>query len=64
MIERIFIEDVQAANMCVTGAKRWFASKGLDFKSFLDEGIPVETLRDTADALALKVIERAEMRRG
>jgi len=47
------------ANLCTRGAKAWFDSQGLDFRAFLDEGLPVETLEALQDALADRVCAAA-----
>ena len=49
------IEHVTQAGMCVRGAKVWMQRHGLDFRRFLAEGYPVETIEATKDALGLKV---------
>lgn len=41
--------------MCIRGAKVWGQRHGLDFRKFLAEGYPVETIEATKDALGLKV---------
>lgn len=56
------IEDVRAAAQCVSGARRWFQQEGLDFRSFLIEGLDAEILRATGDPLALRAIAEAEKR--
>ena len=56
---RIYMKDVRASGMCVTGARKWFKLVGLDFKAFLDNGIAVEELKLVNDAMANKVIEVA-----
>jgi len=46
--------------MCVRSLKQWFALHGLNFDSFLRDGIDVGTLRGLNDALAAKVIDAIE----
>lgn len=53
----ITIADIRKAGHCVSGAKRWFAAYGLDFRTFLKKGIPVEEFLATGDGLAEKVVE-------
>jgi hypothetical protein len=44
---------------CRSGARAWFAAHGLDWRAFVKDGLPEETLAATGDALALAVIEWA-----
>lgn len=53
------IEHVVQAGMCVRGAKVWGQRHGLDFRKFLAEGYPVETIEATKDALGMKVAAAA-----
>ena len=57
MAEQIIVTmtHVRAAGLCSRGAKQWFARNGLDFRTFLTEGYPVEVIEGTQDALGLKV---------
>ena len=56
---RVKIEHVRAAKLCVNGARAWFARYDLDFRSFLRDGLPAETLRATGDPLAERAIAEA-----
>ena len=58
------IEDVRAAGLCVSGARQWFASNGLDFREFLKEGLPAPVLAALGDSLADRAIAAAELRHG
>lgn len=49
---------------CGRGARAWFQSHGLDFRSFLKDGVDSEVLRATGDARALAVVKHAERKRG
>lgn len=53
---RITITDVRRAGYCVSGIRRWFEAQDLDFRAFVKEGLPVETLAATGDGLAARVI--------
>lgn len=55
-------EDIRAARLCFQGARPWFRRHGLDWQAFLADGLPVEVLAATGDALALRVIAEAEKR--
>lgn len=56
------MEHVRAAMQCSRGARRFFLRHGLDWSRFLREGLPVETIEATGDAMALKVREVARGR--
>ena len=43
---------------CAWGIHRWFHEHGLDFRDFLDNGIPAKQLYDTGDAFAIRLVER------
>ena len=53
---------VRAARQCSRGARAFFARHGLDWQRFLREGLPVEQIEATGDAMALKVCEVARGR--
>ena len=58
----VTIDDVRAAGLCVNGSRAWFERHGLDFRSFLRDGLDAETLLATNDAMALRVVEHARTR--
>lgn len=58
----ITITDVRRHH-CVAGARSWFSANGLDFKTFLADGIPARTLAEV-DALGFAVAEDAVKRNG
>lgn len=53
-------KDVIATGFCANGMRRWFHSYGLDFHKFMREGIDAQTLLDTEDALAKRVVENTK----
>jgi hypothetical protein len=55
----ITINHVRAVGLCVNGTRTWFARRGLDFRSFLREGLQADILLATGDAMALRVVEHA-----
>lgn len=57
------MRDVRAAMMCASGARRFFQKNNLDWKKFLEQGIPATELSVLNDAMANKVIEVARGRR-
>lgn len=42
---------------CVRGMKAWAASHGIDFRDFLENGIPASRLMATNDSIALELVE-------
>lgn len=61
---RVYMRHVRAAKFCSGGARNWWKRHGLDWSDFLDNGIAEETLLQTGDALALRVIEIARNENG
>lgn len=53
------MRHVRQAKMCSRGARQFFERHNLDWKQFLDEGVPSDVLESTGDAMALKVVEVA-----
>lgn len=53
---RITINDVRRAGHCVQGVRSWFDMHGLNFQTFLVEGIEETDFLATKDALAEQVI--------
>mgnify|MGYP003598892840 CR=1 FL=1 len=58
----VTIDDVRAVGLCVNGTRTWFARHDLDFRAFLRHGCAADTLLDTGDAMALRVVEHARTR--
>jgi len=48
--DRIYVEDVQAAGLCLNGARYWFSSYGLDFRDFVRNGVSMKALAGIQDA--------------
>lgn len=44
---------------CRSGARNWFRSNGIDWRSFVKDGVPAETLEATGDGLALALVKWA-----
>lgn len=57
------MEHVRAARMCSRGARAFFERHGLDWQTFLKEGVPAESLEATGDAMAIQVVEVARGRK-
>lgn len=62
--ERLTVNDVRAAGFCARGMKTWFDARGLDFRTFLKEGMAIEDAAALNDALAERVIARRRASRG
>lgn len=58
MTERVTIDDVRRARHCVKGARKWFEAHGMDFRKFIQEGIPVDEFLEKGDALAEDVVRK------
>ena len=56
------MEHVRASKMCSRGARAFFKRHNLDWNTFIRDGIPVEQIEATGDAMALKVAEVARGR--
>ena len=54
------IKHVRAARLCTGGARRWFASRGLDWNVFLRDGLPASVIGQFGDPIAARAIEEAE----
>ncbi len=57
------MEHVRAARMCSRGARAFFVRHKLDWERFLAEGLPVEQIEATGDAMAIQVAEVARGRK-
>jgi hypothetical protein len=66
----ITMNDIRRAGHCPSGTRRWFDERadtlGIDFRTFLKNGIPATDLAATGDGLAIQVVERTmiDRRRG
>lgn len=58
----IYMDDIRRHH-CVSGIRRWFNATGLDFRSFVQNGIDAAQLLATGDALAVAVVEDTIRRR-
>lgn len=55
--------DMRAMGYCNRGARRWIAARGLDWSRFVREGLPIEVIEASEDAMALRVAEAVRGRR-
>lgn len=60
---RVTIADLRSLKYCANGSKAFFGRHGLDWRKFVKEGIPVEELEATGDAMALEICEVVRGRR-
>lgn len=56
MTVTVRISHVRKAELCASGARRWFNSYGFSWSDFLQNGKPADELEATGDPLALKVV--------
>lgn len=66
MVDKIVMNDIRKTFKCrrETGSARlFFMRHNLNWKNFLKEGVAVEEVEATGDAMALKVIEVARGRK-
>lgn len=47
------------AHLCARGAKAWFDDRNLDFRDFLEKGMPVEQAESYNDAFADRAAKAA-----
>jgi hypothetical protein len=59
MTTLITMRHVRQAGMCSKGARMFFRRHGLDWATFVRQGLPAEKIAATGDAMALKVVEVA-----
>ena len=60
---RVTIADLREVKYCANGSKTFFTRYGLDWRSFVKNGIPASELEATGDAMAIKLCEVARGRR-
>jgi hypothetical protein len=56
--------DEMEPRYCAEGARRWFARMGLDWAAFLRDGIDVEQVEATGDAMAIKLAQHVRQKHG
>ena len=54
---RIYMSDLRKAKMCARGSRAFFLSQGWDWTAFLENGIDIEIVEQTNDAMAQQVVE-------
>lgn len=55
----VTMKHVRQACMCSRGARTFFQRYGLDWQTFLKQGLPASVIAATGDAMALQVVEVA-----
>ena len=63
IVRRYHLDEMQP-RYCANGSRRWCARIGLDWAVFVREGIAVEALEATGDAMALKLAEHVRGQHG
>jgi hypothetical protein len=56
---RVHHRHIRAANICMRGSRAFFAKHNLDWNDFLANGIPVKTLEEIGDPIALRAAQEA-----
>ena len=56
MTVMVRISHLRKAELCSSGARRWFNSYGFSWNDFLQNGKSADELEATGDPLALKVV--------
>lgn len=56
------MDDVRAAHQCSRGARTFCERHGIDWSTFLKEGIAASVLETIGDAMGLQALEQAKKR--
>lgn len=55
---KVYVYHVRACGLClIPGAKNWAEAHGFDWRDFIRNGIDIELMEATGDALAKRVTE-------
>ena len=54
---KIYMSDIRQAGMCARGSRAFFFSQSWDWSDFLENGIDIEIVEQTNDAMAQQVVE-------
>ncbi|WP_291370315.1 MULTISPECIES: hypothetical protein [unclassified Acinetobacter] len=54
------MSDLRKAKMCARGSRAFFLSQGWDWQDFLANGIDLEVVKASKDAMALQIVEVVE----
>ena len=55
-------EDAKALGYCNSGLRKWFPRDGVSFDDFRKDGVTVDRLRATDDAMAIRLAGTVEQR--
>lgn len=53
----VTIADVRAVHFCVRGTRYWFELHSMDFRAFLQNGLPCSAFEATGDAMGIAVAQ-------
>ncbi len=56
-------EDAKSLGYCNAGLRKWFPRDGVSFDDFRKDGVTVDWLRATGDAMAIRLAEAVEQRK-
>lgn len=56
---RVTIKHIRQSGLCMSGAREWFAANGVNWNTFLDEGVTLEFAEKIDDAFSEMVCEAA-----
>lgn len=54
---KIYMSDLRKAKMCARGSRAFFLSQGWDWQDFLKNGIDLEIVEKSNDAMAQQVVQ-------
>lgn len=54
---KIYMSDIRKSGMCARGSRAFFLDQGWDWSTFLENGIDIEIVEQTNDAMAQQVVE-------
>jgi hypothetical protein len=59
-VTKVYSRHMRALGYCARGTRQFFRRHGLDYLDFVRHGIDASALRNTGDAMALRVVNLAE----
>ncbi len=60
MTDKASLKHARALGYCSRGIRRWFEGREHTWAEFVRDGVPVDWLRATGDAMAARVADQAE----
>jgi hypothetical protein len=54
---KMTMQDLSECNLCARGSKRFLENKGICFRTFLQEGVPLDTVIAWDDGVSNQVVE-------